>query len=762
MAQIHPDFYTIQHLHQPATEGELILLDFLQKNLNMEFEIYYHPFINGDRPNIVILKKGCGAIIISVNDWDLTDYAINDDLDWWNNSTSTKVQSPFSQINYYKENLVSLHISTFLEKKMNKWYYSNIIYTLVYFHKMSQDNIEKFIHENISKEDNKTKFLKDIKYIQYWGYDSLTLQNLEEYFSKIRIEQPSFLFDEDIYNNFKRYLKPPFHQLEEGIDIKYTKAQAELIRSESRPRRKIKGIAGSGKTLVLAKRAVNAGFDVVEIHAGHSYLISQFLSPTTNDRTDEFGGSAKNRARFCRMVIDEVRKAVGPRVPISLRLSVDELVEGGNTVEDCLEYLEYLNDEVDIYDTSAGLNASIQYQIDANYLEDGWRSYMAKAVRDKFGKPTIAIGNIRDPKIADDILARGDADLIGIGRGLIADPDWCNKAQYGDVCDIRKCISCNVGCVGNRIGGNKPLRCTINPDLINGEAYKKQKVNKPCNVVVVGAGTAGLEAACTAAEVGCNVTLLEKGKEVGGLSVEISKIPAKKRLADFPTYLKHRASKLSNLTIKTGVDATVAEIKKYKPDLVVNSTGSVPLLPPIEGLHDNLGKKDASVYSIKDMIANLKNYPEDMTGKKVVVVGGGAVGLDVVEFFAPRGAETTIIEMMPIIGNGLDASSTSSMKECMEKHHVRQMTNTALQKVNAHSFLVKYDGKEEELPFDYGFVCLGMRANAPIWNDIQEAFVGEDVEVLNIGDSVRARRIIDGTDAGRHMVLNTLERLNYL
>ena len=292
-----------------------------------------------------------------------------------------------------------------------------------------------------------------------------------------------------------------------------------------------------------AKRAVNAGFDVVEIHAGHSYLISQFLSPTTNDRTDEFGGSAENRARFCRMVIDEVRKAVGPRVPISLRLSVDEL---------------------------------------------------------------------------------------------------------------------------------------------------------------------------------------------------------------------------PNLTIKTGVDATVAEIKKYTPDLVVNATGSVPLLPPIEGLHDNLGKKDASVYSIKDMIADVKNYPKDMTGKKVVVVGGGAVGLDVVEFFAPRGAETTIIEMMPVIGNGLDASSTSSMKECMEKHHVRQMTNTALQKVNAHSFLVKYDGKEEELPFDYGFVCLGMRANAPIWNDIQEAFVGEDVEVLNIGDSVRARRIIDGTDAGRHMVLNTLERLNYL
>ena len=511
-----------------------------------------------------------------------------------------------------------------------------------------------------------------------------------------------------------------------------------------------------------ARRAVNAGFDLIEIHAGHSYLISQFLSPTMNDRTDEFGGCAKNRARFCRMIIDEVRKAIGPRVPISLRLSVDELVEGGNTVEDCLEYLEYLNDEVDLFDTSAGLNPTIQYQIDANYLEDGWRSYMAKAVRDKFNKPTIAIGNIRDPKIADDIIARGDADLIGLGRGLIADPDWCNKAKYGDVCDIRKCISCNVGCVGNRIGGNKPLRCTINPDLTEGEAYKKKQVTKPCSVVVVGAGTAGLEAACTAAEVGCQVTLLEKKDEIGGLSVEISKIPAKKRLADFPTYLKHRASKLSNLTIKTGVDATVEDIKAYQPDLVVNATGSVPLLPPIEGLHENLANADASVYSIMDMIDNLDNYPEDLTGKKVVVVGGGAVGLDVVEFFAPRGAETTIIEMMPIIGNGLDASSTASMKECMSKHHVTQMVNTALMKVNPHSFLVKYDGKEEELPFDYGFVCLGMKAHTPIWEAIEQGFEGENTEVINIGDSVRARRIIDGTDAGRHLVLNTLERLGCL
>ena len=247
-----------------------------------------------------------------------------------------------------------------------------------------------------------------------------------------------------------------------------------------------------------AKRAQTAGFDAVEIHAGHSYLISQFLSPLYNDRTDEFGGSIENRTRFARLVIDEVRKNVGPNFPILLRLSADEFMEGGNTIDDCLKYLEYLNDEVDIYDVSAALNGSIQYQIDANYLKDGWRAYLSKAVKDKFNKPCITMGNIRNPQVAEDILERGDADLIGMGRGLIADPEWVNKVELGKEDELRKCISCNIGCAGNRIGINRPIRCTVNPSVNEDEVYKKVKVNKNCNVVVIGGGTAGLEAACTA------------------------------------------------------------------------------------------------------------------------------------------------------------------------------------------------------------------------------------------------------------------------
>ena len=510
-----------------------------------------------------------------------------------------------------------------------------------------------------------------------------------------------------------------------------------------------------------AKRAQTAGFDAVEIHAGHSYLISQFLSPITNKRTDEFGGSVENRTRFCRMVIDEVRKQVGPFFPIMLRLSADELMEGGNTLDDTLKYLDYLQEEVDIFDVSCGLNGSIQYQIDANYLPDGWRSYMAKAVKEKFNKPCISMGNIRDPKVAERILADGDADLIGMGRGLIADPAWVNKVATGHECDLRKCISCNVGCAGNRIGVNRPIRCTVNPSVLEGDVYKKLHVNKNCNVVVIGGGTAGLEAACTAAEVGCNTFLLEKGNELGGLASLISRIPAKNRLADFPHYLMHRAEQLENLYIFKNTEGTPENIRKFHPNIIVSSTGSAPLLPPITGLKDRIDNENYNIYSILGMISHINDFPKDLEGKKVVVVGGGAVGLDVVEFFADRNADISIVEMMDQIGRDLDPVSKNDTKTMMKKHNVHQLTKTALLEVKDSSFLVKGEGEPYELPFEYGFVCLGMRAQGQLYQSLTEEFSSEDVEIMNIGDSQRARRIIDGTQEGRN-ILTVLEQKGYL
>ena len=511
-----------------------------------------------------------------------------------------------------------------------------------------------------------------------------------------------------------------------------------------------------------AKRAQTAGFDAVEIHAGHSYLISQFLSPVYNDRTDEFGGSIENRTRFCRMIIDEVRSQIGPHMPIMLRLSADEFVKGGNTLEDTLKYLEYLNDEVDIFDVSCGLNDSIQYQIDANYMKDGWRSYMAKAVKEKFGKPVISMGNYRDPQVVEDTLARGDCDLIGMGRGLIAEPNWVHKVANDQECMLRKCISCNIGCAGNRIGGNRPIRCTVNPSVLEGDTHLGRKVNKNCNVVVIGVGNAGLEAACSAAEVGCTTFLLEKKDVLGGLATEISKIPAKHRLNDFPVYLQRRAAALDNLYIFKNVEATLEVIEKFNPHIIICATGSAPLLPPIAGLHENIDKEGGKVESILSMIKHVPDYPEDMTGQKVVVIGGGAVGLDVVEFFAPRGAEVSIVEMMPAIGRDLDPVTKNDTKCMMEKYNVNQLTSTALQEVKEDCFVVKSpEGEVYELPFDHGFVCLGMRAQRKVYEQLSKAYKDTNVRVENIGDSVRARRIIDGTFEGRNIIF-TLEQKGFL
>ena len=512
-----------------------------------------------------------------------------------------------------------------------------------------------------------------------------------------------------------------------------------------------------------ARRAQIAGFDAVEIHGGHSYLLCQFLSPVYNKRTDEFGGSLENRVRFPKLVLEKVRAAVGPMFPISFRFSADEFIEGGNTLEDTLEMMEYLVDEIDILNVSAAVNDTLQYQIDANYLKDGWRSYMAKAVKEKYPeKVIITSGNIRNPKVADRIIAEGHADMVAMGRGLIADPEWVNKVRTGREDEIRKCISCNIGCAGHRIGLNRPVRCTINPNVIFGETQKELKVNKPVNVVVIGGGTAGLEAACTAAEVGCTTFLFEAKPYLGGLAREIAKLPAKDRINDFPDYLINRAKKLRNLYVFTNTTATIEAIENLKPDVIVNATGSTPLLPPITGLHDVVDKDGEKVMSIFGLIKNIKEFNEmDLKGKKIGVIGGGAVGLDVVEYFAHKGSQVTIVERMPAVGNGLDVVSKVDFMSMLKKKEVDVRVETSLLEVTPNSFKVNKDGVDEELEFDYGFVCLGMRGYSPLMAELQEKFGSQGVEVVNIGDSVRARRIIEGVDEGRN-IIDTLKRIGAL
>jgi len=502
-----------------------------------------------------------------------------------------------------------------------------------------------------------------------------------------------------------------------------------------------------------ACRAIRAGFDCVEIHGGHSYLISQFLSPIYNKRTDEFGGSQENRARFAKMCIEAVRQGVGPYIPIVLRISADELLEGGNTLADTLNILEHLESEVDIINVSAALNDSIQYQIDKMDLADGWRSYMARAVKEKFSdKVVITSGNIRSPHRANEILEQGDADLLAMGRGLIAEPNWVHKVKNNQEDFLRKCISCNIGCADHRIAKARPIRCTVNPDLYEEDAYQLLKLEQPVRMMVIGGGTAALEAAASAAEIGVDVTLFEKKSYLGGLAHEIARFPDKERINDFIIYLENRARALENLTIKTNHQATMVDVKSLKPDIIVNATGSVPLLPPIKGLQEQLTHPNRNVYSIFDMLKNMDQF-QDFTGKQVVVIGGGAVGLDVMEYYAKRGAqEVHIVEMQSELGIDLDLVTKVSMMEIAHKHGVKIHVDTKLIEVGSDYFLVEQNNQQQKLPFDLGFVCLGMRSYAPLLEDLTEYAAANEVEVVNIGDSKRARRIIEGTKEARDLI----------
>ena len=487
-----------------------------------------------------------------------------------------------------------------------------------------------------------------------------------------------------------------------------------------------------------AARAKYAGFDSVEIHAGHGYLINQFLSPLWNHRTDEFGGTLENRARFCRLVTSAVREAVGPDFPVLIRLSLEEFIQGGNSLEDSLQLLEFFHQDVDLIDASVGT----KYAMDAAQLPDGWRTYLAEAVRARYHQPCAVMGNIRLPEDAEGILSRGEADLIVIGRGLLADPQWVEKAQQGKSAEIRPCLSCNVGCVNHRMVQNRPIRCAVNPSITCEPWTDTHKVVRPCTIVVVGGGIAGLEAACTAAESGCRVFLLEREAELGGWVRRISALPQKFRMKRLLDYMLGRVHGLQSLTCLTGVRATIEQIRDYHPDLVIWSVGSVPTLPNINGLHIQLQAPGSDLYDLNGFLLNLPQEHQ-WTGKTIVLAGGGPVALDIAEFFAEHGNKVTIIEQMPDIGSGLDPLTKGFLMDTFQKHDATILTSHRIESVADHAFITSGPDGMRTISFDAGFICLGLRSN-PTQAELLQAIQSDGIPTLQIGDSRQARRIYEG------------------
>ena len=257
MAILSPTFEVIKRQKVQPTEGEWALLNFLLDNLDDTYEICYQPYLNGDNPDFAIMRKGSGVLLIEVKDWDLNHYHIDEKTKWRLQKDNTPIKSPLSQVENYKSNLFHLHLEDLFKKSVKSKNHWATVNCAVYFHKATEQNLSSFLVGGFDKKEDEP-YRKFVSYFGLLGYDSLTKDKLNLLLTRFWLNKTSYYFDETLYNSFQRYLKPPNHQIEEGINIIYSKEQQELIRSEVRPRRKIKGVAGSGKTLVLAKRAVNA------------------------------------------------------------------------------------------------------------------------------------------------------------------------------------------------------------------------------------------------------------------------------------------------------------------------------------------------------------------------------------------------------------------------------------------------------------------------------------------------------------------------
>lgn len=257
MAILSPSLEIIKRQKVLPTEGEWTLLNFLLDNLDDTFEIYFQPYLNGDNPDFAIMRKGSGVLLIEVKDWDLIHYCVDEKSKWKLRKYSTPIKSPLEQVENYKSNLFNLHLENLHNKSIENKNHWATVNCAVYFHKSTESNLKSFLLDNF-KSPQYDSYIKFVSYFGLLGNDSLTVDKLNSHLTKFWLNKTSYYFDETLYKSFQRYLKPPIHQKEEGININYSKEQQELIRSEIRPRRKIKGVAGSGKTFVLAKRAVNA------------------------------------------------------------------------------------------------------------------------------------------------------------------------------------------------------------------------------------------------------------------------------------------------------------------------------------------------------------------------------------------------------------------------------------------------------------------------------------------------------------------------
>jgi len=492
-------------------------------------------------------------------------------------------------------------------------------------------------------------------------------------------------------------------------------------------------IESYGKAAKLCK---DVGYDMVQVHAAHGWLFNQFMSPLFNHRTDEFGGSLENRVRFLSLTLDEVRKNVGPTVAIELRMNGDDFQEGGLTLSDYVEIAKMVEDKVDMFNISCGNHedpAMFCRTHPSSFFPRGVNVYLSAEIKKHVNKPVACVGSLNDPAQMEEIIATGQADMVEIGRALVADPYLPKKALEGRADDISPCLRC-YECFG-ATGQLEMIKCTVNPTQ-GQQLEEKYGVPAPefkKKILVVGGGPAGMEAAITAANRGHDVTLIEKENRLGGNLHPAGAAYFKEDIKKLCQCLERRVEKAGvKVILNTEVDQYYVE--GFAPDALFVAIGSNELRPPIKGIDgDNV-----------IMAIDAELQPEKL-GKKVAIMGGGLVGAEAACSFAKEGHEVSIIEMKPDVAMEVNSFYRGGLMphvqesaEIFVNTKVTEITEKGVMVENADgSFLVEADS----------VVCaLGFR---PKTKEVDELCEKVD-EYYIIGDCNRVAMIYQAMDAGYH------------
>ena len=486
-----------------------------------------------------------------------------------------------------------------------------------------------------------------------------------------------------------------------------------------------------------ARRAKEAGFDGVEIHGGHGYLICQFLSPRANKRKDDYGGSVINRARFACEILRRVREVVGPDFPISFRVSGDEFVNGGTAIHDTVEQAPlFVNAGADVLHVSAGSGEGLNWTTPNFMNPSGCLTHVAAAIKGVVTVPVITVGKLGDPIIANQILAEGRADFIAMGRPLLADAELPNKARKGELQEIRRCIYCNNGCTHNRLEGRN--RCAVNPALGQELEYHLQPAPVKKRIIVVGGGLAGMEAAGILAERGHEVSLYEKTDRLGGQwNIAACVTPELNTLTD---YLGRRLERAGvGIIFHKAVDALL--IQQTKPDAVVLATGANQRLLDIPGVD---GK---NVVMANDVLTGKVNV-----GQEIVVIGGRLVGLETAIYLARQGKKVSIVSRGKI-GRDIGRVLKLTLIGELVKHGVYMYPDSLPETITEHGLNILNEGEIMFLKADSIVIAVGSKSEDKLGRELSELI--PELETRVIGDCVEPRdalaAIHEGFKAGNEL-----------